>query len=78
MQKAVDDGYYAAGYVSYEAAPAFDEAYRVKAQSQMPLLWFGIFEKPIVFEEPKKENFQLTEWKTQTSKEILRSWFQKN
>ena len=78
VQKAVDDGYYAAGYVSYEAAPAFDEAYRVKSETQMPLVWFGIFEKPIAFEEPKKGTFQLTDWKIQNFKRKLRSWFDKN
>ena len=77
VQKAVDDGYYAAGYVSYEAAPAFDEAYRVTSESKMPLVWFGIFEKPIVFEEPKKGDFQLTEWKTQTSKGNYEAGFTK-
>ena len=47
VQKIVDEGYYAAGFVSYEAAPAFDEAFSVKSETKMPLLWFGIFEKPI-------------------------------
>ena len=37
------DGYYAAGYVSYEAAPAFDAAYRVHNELTMPLIFFGIY-----------------------------------
>lgn len=38
------DGYYAAGYISYEAAPAFDAAYEVHNTSTMPLLYFAIYE----------------------------------
>lgn len=37
-------GYYAAGYVSYEAAPAFDAAYSVHSSPTMPLLSFGIYD----------------------------------
>lgn len=43
VQKAVEKGFYAAGYLSYESAPAFDTAYRVKVGWKMPLLWFGIY-----------------------------------
>lgn len=47
IQEAVDQGLYAAGYVSYEAAPAFDAALEVRADSGMPLLWFGLYEAPL-------------------------------
>lgn len=47
IQEAVNDGYYAAGYVSYESAPAFDRAFSVNQNPNMPLLWFGIFSEPI-------------------------------
>jgi para-aminobenzoate synthetase/4-amino-4-deoxychorismate lyase len=43
-------GWYAAGFVAYEAAPAFDGAFRVKAGAptgetipRLPLAWFGLF-----------------------------------
>ncbi|NLF39631.1 aminodeoxychorismate synthase component I [bacterium] len=39
------NGIYAAGYVSYEAAPAFDAALAVKQGGVMPLLWFGLFDE---------------------------------
>jgi para-aminobenzoate synthetase/4-amino-4-deoxychorismate lyase len=38
-------GAYAAGFLSYEAAPAFDTALRVRAGAQLPLAWFGIFDR---------------------------------
>ena len=40
-------GGFAVGYVSYEAAPAFDPAMRVRGGSGMPLLWFGIHDAPL-------------------------------
>lgn len=48
---AAKEGLYAVGYVSYEAAPAFDSALRVQTGARMPLVWFAIFKEPtaIVF-----------------------------
>lgn len=34
---------YAAGFVAYEAAPAFDSALRVNSAGDFPLAWFGIY-----------------------------------
>ncbi len=36
-------GLYAAGFVSYEAAPAFDRALTVRKSAGFPLVWFGLF-----------------------------------
>ncbi len=48
IQEAVDGGQYAAGFVAYEAAPAFDSALRVRPPCPgLPLLWFGIFAEPL-------------------------------
>ncbi len=47
VQDAVDHGSYAAGFLSYESAPAFDQAYKVRKGASMPLLWFGIFQEPL-------------------------------
>ena len=37
-------GLYAAGFVSYDAAPAFDPALSAKRDADFPLLWFGLFQ----------------------------------
>ncbi len=37
------EGLCAAGFVSYEASPAFDSALRVRAGDDFPLLWFCLF-----------------------------------
>lgn len=68
IQKEVNAGFYAAGYLSYEAAPAFDSAYQVAEGNKMPLLWFGIFEK---FENQHVTealtDFTLTDWQSKTT-----------
>ena len=38
-------GKLAAGFVSYEAAPAFDPALRVRTTDALPLAWFAIFDE---------------------------------
>jgi para-aminobenzoate synthetase/4-amino-4-deoxychorismate lyase len=40
------DGLCAAGFIAYEAAPAFDSALAVKEDGAFPLVWFGLYEKP--------------------------------
>ncbi|ADI13644.1 aminodeoxychorismate synthase component I [Truepera radiovictrix] len=46
VQRAVSGGLYAAGFVAYEAAPAFDEALRTHPPGPLPLVWFGLYEAP--------------------------------
>jgi para-aminobenzoate synthetase/4-amino-4-deoxychorismate lyase len=56
VEQAVEDrGLHAAGWVSYEAAPAFDSALTVRASGDFPLLWFGLYEKPEPVELPPAE-----------------------
>ena len=38
------EGLVAAGFVSYEASPAFDPVYKVHLPGSLPLAWFGVFE----------------------------------
>jgi len=39
-------GFYAAGFISYEASAAFDLAVHQAELGGMPLLWFGLYNKP--------------------------------
>ncbi len=39
-------GQWAAGFVTYEAAPAFDPALATHAPGSLPLVWFGLFHAP--------------------------------
>ena len=45
-------GLYAAGFIAYEAAPAFDPALVVNRNSSFPLIWFGIYSQPEQFRFP--------------------------
>ena len=46
IERQTDSGMYAAGFISYEAASAFDDALTTHRGSDVPLLWFGIYGKP--------------------------------
>lgn len=48
----VSDGLIAAGYVAYEAAPAFDPALAAHPPAETPLAWFGLYEA--VEERPRQ------------------------
>jgi len=47
------DGWHAAGFIAYEAAPAFDSALHVLSSSDFPLLWFGLYAEPCIIQLPK-------------------------
>jgi para-aminobenzoate synthetase/4-amino-4-deoxychorismate lyase len=44
---------FAAGFLSYEAAPAFDPALAVRQLPGFPLLWFGLYQRPEPVELPR-------------------------
>ena len=50
------EGYYAAGFVAYEAAPAFDPAISVKSSTAFPLAWFCLYKKPDYISLPQACN----------------------
>ncbi len=64
VEAAALEGRWAAGFVAYEAAPAFDPAFRVKESGPLPLLWFGIFERPAHPDkaDPEEAPFDLGQW----------------
>ncbi|NOX50819.1 MAG: aminodeoxychorismate synthase, component I, partial [Gammaproteobacteria bacterium] len=51
--KVETQGWYAVGYVSYEAAPAFERSLPVRSKPKMPLVCFGLFKsrRPMIFSE---------------------------
>jgi para-aminobenzoate synthetase/4-amino-4-deoxychorismate lyase len=46
VEKDVAQGRFAAGFVAYDAGPAFDPALRAHRDPSFPLVWFGIYEAP--------------------------------
>src|SRR5690349_20482247 len=60
-------GWYAAGFIGYEAAAAFDSAYTTRfatAPDDLPLLWFGLYPAPrrAATLPPANASYQLREW----------------
>ncbi|MCF7818157.1 MAG: aminodeoxychorismate synthase component I [Kiritimatiellales bacterium] len=51
LREAEASGLYAAGFVSYEAAPAFDHALKTHPSEGFPLLCLGLFHAPDVLEQ---------------------------
>ncbi len=49
IECALSEGFYVAGFVSYEAAAAFEDALPKKDTNDFPLLWFGVYRKPLNF-----------------------------
>ena len=50
IEKMTKKGFFAAGFISYEAGFAFEKILKQKKHSNFPLLWFGIFKKPLIFD----------------------------
>ena len=46
VQRHVDMGHYAAGFIAYEAAPGCEVALVAHEPDRFPLLWFGIYGEP--------------------------------
>ncbi len=69
VERAGEAGLYAAGFVAYEAAPAFDSALRVRAPCEVPLVWFGIFDAPS-HEAPagRGGEFELSGWEASVTR----------
>ena len=60
----------AAGYLSYEAAPAFDSAYCVNKKGSLPLICFGLFKDyktEITLESNNHESAEAIEWEIATN-----------
>ncbi len=68
-----EKGLYAAGFVSYEAAPAFDPYFQVRQDdSRFPLLWFGLFSGVRELEPgPAEHNYSMRDikWEASISRE---------
>lgn len=62
VDRYVSAGYYAAGYVSYEAAPAFQPEMTVRGGAEMPLAWFGIYCGPAKKKQQAQAGYAVSDW----------------
>lgn len=61
----------AAGFISYEAAPAFDRALTTRPPADFPLLWFGLFREPQIVPQltaVAEACYRLGEWQPTVSR----------
>jgi para-aminobenzoate synthetase/4-amino-4-deoxychorismate lyase len=60
----IKDNVYLAGFISYEAAPAFDPALKTKDPTAFPLCWFGLYNRmsSINLSDIKRKNFESGKW----------------
>lgn len=71
VDSAVKKGLYAAGYVSYEAAPAFDPVYQTCPKGNMPIIWFALFERPEIIQQTCQQSsssYHVGNWKPNISR----------
>lgn len=73
VQMHVAQGRYAVGFVSYEAAPAFDAKMKVLARGAAPLVWFGIYQKPREGENAGGREDRTVKWREGESVSRFRS-----
>ncbi len=72
------NNWHAAGFVSYEAAPAFDSAFQVLDSADFPLLWFGLYPKPQVVKVPVTvQEFGSLEWQPTVERESYNTSIEK-
>ena len=57
LDKALKQGLYVAGFLSYEAGSAFEQRLKHKQTYRFPLLWFGVYEQPLIYNH-RKEDFE--------------------
>ena len=57
VEKFLKKGYFAAGYICYEAGCAFEDNLPYRDYGFMPVLWFGIYKKPALILDHRKEIF---------------------
>jgi len=69
LEKIEQSGMWAAGFVSYEAAGAFDDALQTHAPGSLPLLQFGLFQSLEKVEPQEGGDYSLSEWKPSVSRE---------
>jgi len=73
LDKALKEGYYVAGFLSYEAGSAFEERLRHRQTFAFPLLWFGVYEEPLIYNHRKGGFEKSSAQARRLAKEVVRT-----
>ena len=66
------NNWHAAGFISYEAASAFDPSFRTLPEVGFPIRWFGLYPSPGVITLPQPENpREILNWKPTADRETF-------
>lgn len=77
VDRYTSQGYYAAGYVSYEAAPAFHPEMAVHEGAEMPLAWFGIYSETQAPKPADDADYEVSAWALEGSVPEYKNGIQK-
>lgn len=80
VQKSVEEkGLWAVGFLSYEAAPAFDSALQVRELNDFPLAWFGLFSNPAIITLPeiRQQERSLIDWQPSVCQDLYNASIQR-
>ncbi|MCC7119665.1 MAG: aminodeoxychorismate synthase component I [Anaerolineales bacterium] len=73
-----ENNWYAAGFVSYEAAKGFDQNLRVLDTNDFPVIWFGLYPQPEKIKLPSPNSpLEALRWQANVKPEIYNSSIQK-
>src|SRR5699024_11009619 len=77
-EKALNDGYFVAGYVSYEAIYGLNQSL-TKGQKAffMPLIWLGVFKQPTSSISYDKEDYDIGNWELSVSEQSYKETVEK-
>jgi para-aminobenzoate synthetase/4-amino-4-deoxychorismate lyase len=61
-ERLASEGRWVVGFVAYESAPAFDDAFAAAPVGPVPLAWFAAFDAPMKAESPADDPANATSW----------------
>ena len=67
-ETAAEAGHWVVGYVSYQAAPGFDDRLRVPGEPNLPLVWFGVYHHRDDDAQESSSRFRMGAWVPEMSK----------
>lgn len=74
------DGLFAAGFLAYEAAPAFDPALAVRARTEFPLAWFALYDsvgRSVAPGRTHRKGYQVSGWEPSIDRPAYRRAFER-
>lgn len=76
VEKALQNGYYIAGYVSYEACFGIHlDHLNEHITSSMPLVWFGVFKEPTTVQRNVQLTYNVGNWKVTETEAVYKEKF---